>query len=82
LTKISVATLRRILNSLHRDKPRPAPHSLQDRNPWRREVPMLRLPYNLDEPGHIEENMSIPCRWWILLPAGWNWWPCLVGATL
>jgi len=48
LAKISVATLRRILNSLHRDKPRPAPRPLQDHNPWRRDVPMLRLPYNLE----------------------------------
>jgi hypothetical protein len=61
LTKISVATLRRILNSLHRDKPRPAPHSLQDRNPWRKEVPMLRLPYDLDEPGHMEVDLVHHC---------------------
>ena len=61
LAKISVATLRRILNSIHRDKPRPTPHSLQDRNPWRREVPMLRLPYNIEEPGHMEVDLVHHC---------------------
>ncbi len=61
MAKISVTTLRRILNSIHRDKPRPTPHSLQDRNPWRREVPMLRLPYNLEEPGHMEVDLVHHC---------------------
>gem|GEM_PF-3083570 len=29
----------------------------------------------------VEERYK-PCRWWILPPAGWNWWPSLVGAIL
>jgi hypothetical protein len=61
LARISMATLRRILKSIHRDKPRHAPHPPQDHNPWRRDVPMLRLPYNLQEPGHLELDLVHHC---------------------
>jgi hypothetical protein len=61
LARISVTTLRRILDSIPRDKPRPLPRSPQDRNPWRRDVPMLRLPYNLQEPGHLEVDLVHHC---------------------
>jgi len=61
LGRLSVATLRRIPGSLRRDRPRPLPRSPQDHNPWRRDIPMLRLPYNLQEPGHLEIDLVHHC---------------------
>ncbi len=61
LARLSVATLRRILDGLRRDKPRPLPRSPRDHNPWRRDVPMLRLPYHLQEPGHLEVDLVHHC---------------------
>ena len=59
LTRLGVAMLRRMLNGLRRDKPCPLPRSPQDHNPWRRDVPMLRLPYNLQEPGHMDKRCPL-----------------------
>lgn len=61
LAHISVATLYRLLNDLPRDKPRPPSRSPRDANPWRRDVPMLRLPYDLQEPGHLEVDLVHHC---------------------
>ncbi len=61
LGKISVSTVRRILVQIPRDKPRPLPRQPQDRNPWRRDVPMGRLPWDLREPGHLEVDLVHHC---------------------
>jgi hypothetical protein len=71
LGRLSVATLRRIPGSLRRDRPRPLPRSPQDHNPWRRDVPMLRLLYNLQEPGHLEVDLVHHCT---LFPAQCGAW--------
>jgi hypothetical protein len=48
LARISMATLRRILKSIHRDKPRHILHPPQDHNP-------------LQEPGHLELDLVHHC---------------------
>jgi hypothetical protein len=57
LDRLSVSTLRRILRRLGQDQPRlprPAP---RPPNPLLRQVPMLRLPWQLQEPGHFEVDL-------------------------
>ena len=57
LDRLSVSTLRRILRRIRQDQPRlprPAP---RPPNPLLRQAPMLRLPWNLQEPGHFEVDL-------------------------
>ena len=57
LDRISVSTLRRILDRIRQDEPRlprPAP---RPPNPILRQAPMLRLPWHLQEPGHFEVDL-------------------------
>ena len=61
LDHISASTLRRILDRIRQDEPRlprPAP---RPPNPILRDVPMLRLPWHLQEPGHFEVDLVHHC---------------------
>lgn len=61
LTTVSLSTLKRLLNRLRQDEP----HLLRRQAPqppsWKRDVPMRRIPWNTQEPGHFEVDLVHHC---------------------
>jgi hypothetical protein len=51
LGQVSVSTVARRLAQVRQDQPR------LPRNPWLQKIPMLRLPWDLAEPGHFEVDL-------------------------
>jgi hypothetical protein len=61
LQKISVSTVRRILERIQQDQPRlprPGPHQAHRIT---RDIPMQRIPWNEAEPGHFEVDLVHHC---------------------
>jgi hypothetical protein len=61
LEAISPSTVGRILARLGQDTPTLPRKGPQEANRWRREVPMRRIPWNEQEPGHFEADLVHHC---------------------
>jgi hypothetical protein len=61
LSRISVSTLRRILNHLGQDQPRLPRKGPAQANRVAREIPMKRIPWNEPQPGHFEVDTVHHC---------------------
>ena len=61
LSRISVSTLRRILNRLGQDEPRLPRKGPAPANRVAREMPMKRIPWNEEQPGHFEVDAVHHC---------------------
>lgn len=61
LSRISVSTLRRILSRLAQDEPRLPRKSPAQANKVAREIPMKRIPWNEQQPGHFEVDLVHHC---------------------
>jgi hypothetical protein len=61
LSRISVSTLRRILNRLGQDEPRLPRKGPAPANRVAREIPMKRIPWNEEQPGHFEVDAVHHC---------------------
>jgi hypothetical protein len=61
LSRISVSTLRRILNRLGQDEPRLPRKGPAQANSVAREIPMKRIPWNEQQPGHFEVDAVHHC---------------------
>src|SRR4030042_3776004 len=61
LSRISVSTLRRILNRLGQDEPRLPRKGPAPANRVAREIPMKRIPWNEQQPGHFEVDAVHHC---------------------
>ncbi|MBC7226776.1 MAG: transposase family protein [Thermoflexales bacterium] len=61
LEVISVATTRRILDQLPRDKPRPAASGPRPHPAPLLKIPAGRIPWNIGEPGHFEIDLVHHC---------------------
>jgi hypothetical protein len=61
LSRISVSTLRRILNHLGQDEPRLPRKGPAEANKVAREIPMKRIPWNEQQPGHFEVDAVHHC---------------------
>jgi hypothetical protein len=61
LSRISVSTLRRILNRLGQDEPRLPRKGPAQANRVAREIPMKRIPWDEQEPGHFEVDTVHHC---------------------
>ena len=61
LSRISVSTLRRILNRLGQDEPRLPRKGPAQANKVAREIPMKRIPWNEQQPGHFEVDAVHHC---------------------
>lgn len=61
LGQISTSTVRRRLAHLQQDQPRLPRKKPQPRNPARQNIPMLRLPWNLQQAGHFETDLVHHC---------------------
>lgn len=57
LEQVSVSTVARRLARVRQDQPRLPRKKPRPRNPWLQNVPMLRLPWDLAEPGHFEVDL-------------------------
>jgi hypothetical protein len=57
LEQISISTVERRLCRIRQDQPRLPRKKPRPRNKKLREIPMLRLPWNLGEPGHFEADL-------------------------
>jgi len=57
LAQISVSTVRRRLARIHQDEPRLPRKGPGRANQVRREIPMRRIPWNEQEPGHFEVDL-------------------------
>jgi len=57
LTHISVSTVQRRLAHMRQDQPRLPRKGPRDANRIRREIPMRRIPWNEQEPGHFEVDL-------------------------
>jgi hypothetical protein len=60
-SRISVSTLRRILNRLGQDEPRLPRKGPAQANKVAREIPMKRIPWNEQQPGHFEVDTVHHC---------------------
>jgi len=58
---ISVSTLRRILQRLTQDEPRLPRKGPREANRFRRSVPTRRIPWDEEEPGHLEADLVHHC---------------------
>jgi len=61
LSRISVSTVRRILNRLGQDEPRLPRKGPAQANRVAREIPMKRIPWNEQQPGHFEVDAVHHC---------------------
>ncbi len=61
LGQISTSTVSRRLQRLRQDQPRLSRRKPRPRNPALRDIPMLRLPWNLQEAGHMETDLVHHC---------------------
>jgi hypothetical protein len=61
LEEVSVSTVERRLNKIRQDQPRLVRKKPQPRNKRLKEIPMLRLPWNIGEPGHFEADLVHHC---------------------
>jgi hypothetical protein len=61
LSRISVSTLRRILSRLGQDQPRLPRKGPAEANRVAREMPMKRIPWNEQQPGHFEVDAVHHC---------------------
>jgi len=61
LSQISISTLRRILSRLEQDQPRLPRKGPAEANRVAREVPMKRIPWNEQQPGHFEVDSVHHC---------------------
>lgn len=61
LERISISTVQRRLNRIRQDQPRLPRKRPRPRRPWLREIPMLRLPWNLSQPGYLEADLVHHC---------------------
>src|SRR4030043_1606179 len=61
LSRISVSTLRRILKRLGQDQPRLPRKGPAEANKVAREMPMRRIPWNGQQPGHFEVDTVHHC---------------------
>jgi hypothetical protein len=61
LGQVSVSTVARRLARVRQDQPRLARTKPRARNPLLRNIPMLRLPWNLQEPGYFETDLVHHC---------------------
>ncbi len=61
LGQISVSTVGRILGRIQQDEPRLPRSAPRPTNLWTRDVPMLRLPWNILVPGHFETDLVHHC---------------------
>ena len=57
LDRISVSTVERRLVRIRQDQPRRPRHKPRGRNKLLQQIPMLRLPWDLEEPGHFETDL-------------------------
>lgn len=57
LEGISISTVRRILTRIHQDEPRLPRKRPRNRNIVTRDVPMQRIPWNEQQPGHFETDL-------------------------
>jgi len=61
LSRISVSTVRRILNRLGQDEPRLPRKGPSQANRVAREIPVKRIPWNEQQPGHFEVDAVHHC---------------------
>jgi hypothetical protein len=61
LGKISVSTVRRMLDKISQDEPRLPRKGPQEANRYRRNVPVRRIPWNESQPGHFETDLVHHC---------------------
>jgi hypothetical protein len=61
LGRISISTLRRILSRLEQDQPRLPRKGPAEANSVAREIPMKRIPWNEQQPGHFEVDSVHHC---------------------
>ena len=61
LEQISISTVERRLCRIRQDQPRLPRKKPRPRNKRLKDIPMLRLPWNLDEPGHFETDLVHHC---------------------
>jgi hypothetical protein len=61
LETISVSTVRRILARVRQDQPRLPRKGPERANQVLREVPMMRIPWDIQEPGHFEADLVHHC---------------------
>ena len=57
LSCISISTVKRSLRTARQDQPRLPRRRPKPRNRWLSDVPMKRIPWNLEEPGHFEVDL-------------------------
>jgi hypothetical protein len=61
LSHISTATVGRILKRIHQDQPRLARRQPYTTNSLARDIPMIRIPWQQQEPGHLEVDLVHHC---------------------
>ena len=61
LGQVSISTVTRRLAHLQQDQPRLPRKKPRARNPMLKNIPMLRLPWNLQEPGRFETDLVHHC---------------------
>ncbi len=61
LERMSLSTLRRRLALLRQDQPQLPRRKPRPRNPLLASIPMIRLPWDLQEPGHFETDLVHHC---------------------
>lgn len=61
LEAVSVSTVRRILADIPRDKPRPPAHHRSTKRELLRDIPIRRIPWDIQEPGHFEVDLVHHC---------------------
>lgn len=61
LSRISVSTVRRILDRMSQDQPRLPRKGPEEANRFRRQVPVRRIPWNEQQPGHFEADLVHHC---------------------
>jgi hypothetical protein len=60
LAQISISSVQRRLRGMRRDRPR-LPRRRPRGNPLTRDIPMLRLPWDIAQPGHFEADLVHHC---------------------
>ncbi|NIV32168.1 MAG: DDE-type integrase/transposase/recombinase [Anaerolineae bacterium] len=61
LRRISISTVQRRLSRIRQDQPRLPRKKPQPRRKLLRDIPMLRLPWNIAQPGHFETDLVHHC---------------------
>ena len=61
LGSISISTVRRRLNRIRQDQPRLPRREPGGRSRWLQDVPMKRLSWDLEDPGHFETDLVHHC---------------------